>query len=145
MFDGDSRPKSVPQGFANTQKQEEGPERQRRQRVSRRPFLFVGDGFGDPLPLLSGGPPSGSRVLVKPSDTGLGRESPSRTVLYWTVLYCRNQVSLYRVESGLKKGESPGCTKAGTTSSTVHPGADGPPGTPVSTGPRGLAWDEDDQ
>ena len=55
MFDGDSRPKSVPQGFANTQKQEEGPERQRRQRVSRRPFLFVGDGFGDPLPLLSGG------------------------------------------------------------------------------------------
>ena len=24
------------------------------------------------------------------------------------------------------------------------PGAVGPPGTPVSTGPRGLAWDEDD-
>jgi hypothetical protein len=43
-----------------------------------------------------------------------------------------------------RQGENPGCTKAGTTSSTVHPGAVGPPGTPVSTGPRGLAWDEDD-
>ena len=109
------------------------------------PFCLLETGLETRCRCCRGGPPSGSRVLVKPSDTDLGRESPSRTVLYWTVLYCRNQVSLYRVESGLKKGESPGCTKAGTTSSTVHPGADGPPGTPVSTGPRGLAWDEDDQ
>src|ERR1035437_41670 len=41
------------------------------------------------------------------------------------------------------KGKSPGCTKTGTPTSTVHPGSTGPRGTPVSSGPSGLAWDID--